>query len=130
MSNIISDTDILDEDLSPLSLDADFENVTSWYKAFCREQNVPTDEIELDPLPYECKRAAVFWVCCEIARRNIGKNITSAAGGEQTDWYEKKLKVYKGEFINALRACTPRIIRGIQSADDDNSEMITTYERA
>lgn len=130
MSDIISVTDILDEDLSPLSMDADFENVTSWYSSFCREQNVASADIELDPLPYECKRAAVFWVSCEIARRNVGKNITTTASGAQTDWYEKKLKIYEKELEKALSACTPAVIKGTVTEDDDNSEAITVFERA
>ena len=127
---IISIIDILDEDLNPLTKDEDLENVTQWYMAFCREQNVPTEDIKLDPLPYECKRAAVFWVCVEVSRRNIGKNITTSASGAQTDWYKEKMKVYRTEFIESLRACTSRIIRGVVSSLDDNSEMVTTYERS
>lgn len=126
----IETTDILDDDLSPLVKDADITNVTDWFTMFAREQNVPASKIKKDPLVFECKRVCVLWVCCEVARRNVGRNITVSANGTNTDWYQKKLDAYKPELMDALRACTPNAIMGISTEADDNSESLTTYERA
>lgn len=126
----ITDADILDDDLEPLCKDADFTEADSWFVAFARGQNVPESSIKDDPLPWECKRALVFWVCCEVARRSIGKNISIAANGNQTDFYLKKLENYQKELSNAITACTYNVITGTVTYADDSSESVTTIERA
>jgi hypothetical protein len=130
MASYIAAIDILDDQLFPLVKAADITNSDEWFNAFSLEQGVPIESIKSDPLPWQCKRAIVLWVCCELCRRSVGTNLTINANGSQTDWYKKKLDEYEKELTKACGACTTSVIMGYNSSLDDTGESITTFERA
>ena len=127
MANLIS-TDIPDTDLQALATASDLSNADLWLADFALDLNVAASDM-LSPIAFKTKRLLIFWVMCEICRRNIGKNITTTASGYQTDWYVKKLTEYEKQLKSLMRAVTAAVLTGDKDEYDDTSAEVTTYER-
>lgn len=122
--------DIIDQDLSRLSFEIDFDNADDYLIDLGLENGVVEADLQVDPLPFKVKRMMIFWVMVEICIRNIGKNITTNASGYDTDWYEKKLQQYEKRLKEYVSMCTAKVLKGEADEYDDISEGVNAIERA
>ena len=97
---------------------------------FALELGVKSTDIKISPLPFKTKLLLVYWVCWQVCRDNIGKNVVSLSNGTNIDYYEKKAKEYKADLADQKTLCTAAVISGTITEEYDKSRSVTEYGRA
>lgn len=126
---LITSSDILDNTLSGLVLPADLDAADEAFYDICNDLGAYRTQVKTDPLPYKLKRYLQMWICCEVCKREVGKNQFQLSSGAVTDWYKEKLKIYETELGKATEKLTYNIVCGINVEVDDNSNETGLIER-